>query len=67
MRTGVTVHQYQGPDMRFESAEEYGEWLLSLDPENTELAVDPHENWDDPLYETTGTKIIDVMFEKAGR
>lgn len=66
-RTGVTVTQYQGPEMRFETAEEYGEWLLSGDPDDPDFAVDLHEHWDDPSYETTGQHVIDVMFEKDGR
>lgn len=66
-RTGVTVHQYHGPDMRFESAEAYAEWLLSADPEDADFAVDLHEDWDDPFYETTGQAIIDTAFEQAGR
>lgn len=42
---GVTVHQYQGPTLRFESAQEYGDWLFS-ELESPNHAVDLHEEWD---------------------
>lgn len=66
-RIGVTVTQYQGPDMRFESAEEYATYLLSGDPSDPDFAVDLHELWDDPFYETEGNRIVDAAFEADGR
>ena len=59
--SGVIVHQYQGPTMRFESAEEYGLWLLGMLKEDG--AVDLHEEWDDPNYAAEGNAIIDSMFD----
>jgi hypothetical protein len=64
-RRGVTVTQYDGPTMRFDTAQQYGRWLLheGVDPD---LAVDLHETWDEPRYAAVGQQVIDSMFTAAG-
>lgn len=59
---GVTVTQYHGPTMRFESAKEYGDWLFS-EPENVDHAVDLHEEWDNPNEAEAGIKYLDKRAE----
>jgi hypothetical protein len=71
-RRGVTVTQYQGPTMRFESAEAYGRWLVDgyraavSDDELADFAVDCTEQWDDPAGAADGQAIVDAMCEEAG-
>lgn len=66
-RTGLTVTQYHGPDLRFETALEYAAFLLSGDSDDPDFGVDLHELWDDPSYQTTGEALLDWAFERDGR
>jgi hypothetical protein len=63
--SGVTVTQFDGPTMRFESVEEYGRWLLSeSDAKGDDASVNLDEKWDDPQYgATTAQRALDAMFE----
>ena len=61
-KTGITITQYGDPTLHFDTAEEYGRWLLE-DPGNPDHAVHLGEIWDDPSYEDEGTAIVDAMFD----
>jgi hypothetical protein len=62
---GVTVRQYQGPKLRFESAEAYGDWLFSK-PDDPDHAVDLHETWDSHDEEVAGQAYLDKRAEELG-
>lgn len=62
---GVTVKQYQGPELRFESAEDYGIWLFSK-PTDPNHAVDLHEEWDTPEEAQRAKAYLDELAEVLG-
>jgi len=68
-RNGVTVTQYQGPTIRFESPEEYAKWLFNDgrdDPDHA-LVIDITANWDDPSREQENQDAMDEMITRAER
>lgn len=62
---GVTVRQYQGPELRFENAEAYGEWLFSK-PDDPDHAVDLDETWDSPEECAAAQEYLDKRAEELG-
>jgi hypothetical protein len=64
---GVTVTQYQGPTLRFESVSEYADWLL--DPKVTDdpdHAVGLSEKWDSPEEDAAAQAFLDKRAEELG-
>lgn len=61
----ITVTQYRGPTMHFESAKEYADWLISggHDPD---FAVDLHETWRDPTQEAADQQEIEWRVAESG-
>ena len=67
---GVTITQYQGPTIRFESPEEYAKWLIAgmTSDKPEDFAVDLHETWDsnDPTEIRKFQAELDRLCEEAG-